>query len=259
MLQHLFPTTRGLTERVPDVDILHRHPIFSPRLIEIHPNSYPDLDLVFHPTDQNIVGVTLSTGEVAVVTISPTSTEILTTHSLEAWTLAYSHCGTHLYSGSDAATLSISPGVLTDRRTHNAGVTAILPLLSSDTKHLLLTGSYDDHLRVVRMASGQRTQTLASLDLGGGVWRLDIITETPGRWTLLASCMHAGAAVVRVSCTDWAAGQEEWTAEVLQRFTRHRSMNYGSDVMVGSGPRRTVVSTSFYDRLVCVWEADVDE
>ena len=50
---------------------------------------------------------------------------------------------------------------------------------------------------------------------------------------------------------------------MLAKFEEHESMNYGSDVqpldLEGEGGRergngeRTVVSTSFYDRLMCVW------
>lgn len=50
-------------------------------------------------------------------------------------------------------------------------------------------------------------------------------------------------------------------------FTKHDSMNYGSDVqpLESSAPGsedsrrvRTVVSTSFYDKLLCAWRFDAD-
>ena len=76
-------------------------------------------------------------------------------------------------------------------------------------------------------------------------------------YTLLASCMHAGSRIVQLSrCGD------EWEFAVLAKFEEHKSMNYGSDVQLlvgGSGvggrerQRRVIVSTSFYDRLMCVW------
>lgn len=86
-------------------------------------------------------------------------------------------------------------------------------------------------------------------------------------YTLLASCMHAGSRIVRLDRhrRSDSEGSDEWAFEVLARFEEHESMNYGSDVRplvgngeggVGSGAmkgERTVVSTSFYDRLMCVW------
>ena len=121
-----------------------------------------------------------------------------------------------------------------------------------------------------------RNQVLAETNLEGGVWRLKVIRhdiETRS-WIVLASCMHAGSRVVRVSQMTLQNGEEigEWEIEVLARFEEHKSMNYGSDVQPllssvaesGSGNKgdgdsekegqvQTVVSTSFYDRLMCLW------
>lgn len=80
--------------------------------------------------------------------------------------------------------------------------------------------------------------------------------------------MHAGSRVVRLSCRQGASEAEreaeaagEWSFEILARFEEHGSMNYGSDaqpVIDGRDSRRTVVSTSFYDKLLCVWHVDSD-
>jgi len=181
-----------------------------------------------------------------------------------------------------------------DRRSHDAGVVAILPLLPhphSRSGEYLLTGSYDDRLRVLCRPSGAatpavRNSVLAETNLDGGVWRLKLISSSSSdaqdgasrSWTVLASCMHAGARVVRITQT---VGEEEgvgqWTVVVLARFEEHASMNYGSDVQPvvlpsqdeseGVGQRegmsgamvkgtRTVVSTSFYDRRMCLWRID---
>jgi diphthamide biosynthesis protein 7 len=78
--------------------------------------------------------------------------------------------------------------------------------------------------------------------------------------------MHAGTRVVRLSrCGDG------WEFGVLAKFEEHKSMNYGSDVqplLTGVGgdggveggaeqqhEKRVIVSTSFYDKLMCVWRA----
>ncbi|GAB7340923.1 hypothetical protein MBLNU457_7274t1 [Dothideomycetes sp. NU457] len=156
-----------------------------------------------------------------------------------------------------------------DRRSHTAGVVSILPLTlstsSSPSDEFILTGSYDDHIRVLLRSSSAstpqvRNAVLAEENLGGGVWRLKLIHQSRDekgcKWIVLASCMHAGTRVVRV--TRMVSG--EWTIEVLSRFEEHASMNYGSDVrpLLGSEREtRTVVSTSFYDRLMCLWRVDL--
>lgn len=62
-----------------------------------------------------------------------------------------------------------------NRKLHHAGITAILPL--SET--LIITGSYDDHIRLLQLPKipgDTRPQLLAELNLGGGVWRLKLLT-----------------------------------------------------------------------------------
>ena len=66
--------------------------------------------------------------------------------------------------------------------------------------------------------------------------------------------MHAGTRIVQLSRSG-----EEWEFAVLAKFEEHKSMNYGSDVQpliggVGAEQqKRVIVSTSFYDKLMCVW------
>ena len=61
--------------------------------------------------------------------------------------------------------------------------------------------------------------------------------------------MHAGARIVELTrCAD-----DQWTISVLAKFEEHKSMNYGSDVQPGSGAGQTIISTSFYDKLLCLW------
>lgn len=78
---------------------------------------------------------------------------------------------------------------------------------------------------------------------------------------VLASCMHAGTRVVRVTRT-----LEQWDIEVLAEFTEHESMNYASDVWKPEGgydlqgkemSELLCVSSSFYDRRLCVWRVNV--
>lgn len=44
-----------------------------------------------------------------------------------------------------------------------------------------------------------------------------------------------------------------WSFDVLAKFEEHKSMNYGSDVQPSTG---MIVSTSFYDKLMCLWASE---
>ncbi|BCS14937.1 hypothetical protein ALUC_70170S [Aspergillus luchuensis] len=159
-------------------------------------------------------------------------------------------------------------------RHHTAGVTAILPLPvpMTDGAPWLLTGSYDESLRVYH--ASRRGEVLGEIGLGGGVWRLQILStqsrtlngeEGVKEWEflVLASCMHAGTRVVKVRVVGGESGElKECEMEVLAEFTEHQSMNYASDVWNlggnhGEGRELVVVSSSFYDRRVCVWRVNV--
>lgn len=72
------------------------------------------------------------------------------------------------------------------------------------------------------------------------------------KYKILASCMHAGARIIELSISD-----AECEFRVLACVTIHKSMCYACDVQPGEGEgKRVVVSTSFYDRLLCVWRFD---
>ena len=84
--------------------------------------------------------------------------------------------------------------------------------------------------------------------------------------------MHAGTRVIRLRGVKTELGSNEagvanadsvtweYEFEIVARFEEHESMNYASDVqplVTTSGALmttgRTVVSTSFYDKLMCLW------
>lgn len=170
---------------------------------------------------------------------------------------------------SDEASLPPTLLDYSDRaRHHTAGVTSILPLPLPlfQGAPIVLTGSYDEYLRVYHAT--QRGNVLAELCLGGGVWRLQMLrfsalSDEHFSVLILASCMHAGTRVVQVSCNrpesgEWNDGA--WKIEILAKFTEHESMNYASDVWRDKNINESgllVVSSSFYDRRVCVWDVDV--
>jgi len=164
-------------------------------------------------------------------------------------------CGTvpNLHSISIEASLEETTEaslIWKNRRIHFAGVTAILPL----DERVALSGSYDDHLRLVTLEKPPRVR--AEVNLDGGVWRLKLLKthrdlHTVRQYDILASCMHAGARIARITLT----GDEEPHIEVLAKFTEHESMNYGSDFVCAkdNSYNYTILSTSFYDKRLCLW------
>ena len=218
-------------------------------------------------------------------------------HSLEAWAVAWSDKELEiesklaiLYSGGDDSMLCrhssfgrpleaeghmgdeaqhLHGPSWRDKTTHNAGVTAILPLSlsASDEDDLLITGSYDEYVRVLALPNlGGRTKVLAEKQLGGGVWRLKLLDTiySPGKGihlVVLASCMHAGARLLKIARSD---STRRWSINIIAKFEEHESMNYASDGHIeglnedhSSG--YTCVSTSFYDRKLCVWTVEHPE
>ncbi|KAI6844557.1 WD40 repeat-like protein [Hortaea werneckii] len=252
------------------------------------------LSLAWHPRDPKVIALTLSDGRVVVcragqgdLWASDQDIEITTmfSHSLEAWWLAFSPSSSgalELYSGGDDQVLQRSvegeepeqcTSLWQDRRIHQAGVTYILPL----SPDLILTGSYDDHIRLISAPTVGRRQVLAEANLGGGVWRIKLLShhqvggentpsgastalsDTPEIGSergivILASCMYAGTRVLRL---NRQADDGEWHFEILVRFEEHQSMNYASDVQPENGDRKLIVSTSFYDKLLCLWRFDL--
>ena len=261
----------------------------------------------WHPTITGLLAVTTSTGAVYLAQLSgvydalQAYENVTIMHSLEAWCVAFSPslplvnvdsdvgAGSFtLYSGGDDSTLrylscTLEDGTVADDTSafqapypamkvsgHDAGVTAILPLAlaAADGSHIVLTGSYDDVLRVFAIKpltetyGARQARLLTELNLGGGVWRMKLISlnasaalqrHGAGAWRalLLVSCMHAGARVVEIR----GDATDDIKTQVLGRFEEHKSMNYGSDFQSnGEDGDLLCVSTSFYDKLLCLWE-----
>src|SRR6202012_4802846 len=126
------------------------------------------------------------------------------------------------------------------------------------------TGSYDEFLRVFEVdAKLLRPTFKTGLRFeGGGVWRLKVLDEytrtdngqgssvSQYHYLLLASLMHAGAAIVRVTYTVPAPPAQSapshsptpqegtWTITPLMTFTAgHESMVYSCDARLENGTK----------------------
>ncbi|KAI3339353.1 WD40-repeat-containing domain protein [Ustulina deusta] len=274
------------------------------------------LSCAWHPSLPYLLAITTSDYQVHILRVDDswsahqTSSSPIITHTLEAWTVAFSPSlansedatndielgrsrGFAVYSGGDDSELLSTtcvydgdqgnsaenhvdamtvPYPTVTTKGHRAGVTAILPLslVLADGSGVVVSGSYDDCLRVysihpqIRGVMLRPPKLLAEENLGGGVWRLKLVkleksskegTGSQTNWAalILASCMHAGSRVlvIRGNYSDFCQ------IDVLGQFEEHQSMNYGSDFQPGTehdGRRLRCVSTSFYDRLLCLWE-----
>lgn len=162
------------------------------------------------------------------------------------------------------AEISASQGLI--KREHNAGVTAILPLPSgSRDVELLVTGSYDDHIRVFRLGLPHEHQwkaprALLERSLGGGVWELKLMKCRVGgphggvTAEILVSCMHAGPRIVRLQVDGSDA--EMW---VVHEFDGHEgfgghTLNYASHFRAVGDRGIEFATTSFYDKKLHFWE-----
>ncbi|KPM40177.1 hypothetical protein AK830_g6367 [Neonectria ditissima] len=249
----------------------------------------------WHPLDPSALAVTTSTGGARLLRlndeyrITDSSLDLAIANSLEAWCINFSPASSDAsevvdaqvtaYCGGDDSMLrymSLRSGSADEephgespyppimiKGTHTAGVTAILPLslIAKDKGRIVVTGSYDDRLRVFIIHDLHETYGLKRVELvleenlDGGVWRLDLVDTHQRNGSLririLASCMHAGARLIEVEARD----EQSWTCKVLAQFEEHKSMNYGSDfVRGGEGDGLRCVSTSFYDKLLCIWD-----
>lgn len=109
-----------------------------------------------------------------------------------------------------------------NRKLHHAGITAILPL--SET--LIITGSYDDHIRLLQLPKipgGTRPQLLAELNLGGGVWRLKLLTArgASSQWDEDDSSAAAAAENKSPSGSTVSALRSSCSSSSRNRITRY--------------------------------------
>ncbi|KLU84556.1 hypothetical protein MAPG_03597 [Magnaporthiopsis poae ATCC 64411] len=265
----------------------------------------------WHPTVRDMLAFSTLAGDVHLarlgatddggfaVAATMTRTSVLY-HTELAWTVALAPKLT-VYSGGDDAALryvactpppdgddeggsdpfvSVCEAVAMQRGPHEAGVVSILPLpdVALETGHnVVVTGSYDDKVRVLAVrppdadVATQQYRVLAEAHVGGGAWRLRLVSVAVSRgegakvWRirLLAPCMSAGSRVleIRGSAGGDGLGGQQWEVEVLGSWFEDGEgdgmLNYGADFQPGtaSGDDRplTCVSTSFYSKMLYLW------
>ncbi|KAF9624507.1 hypothetical protein IFM89_011620 [Coptis chinensis] len=149
------------------------------------------------------ISVGLLDGSVSIITVREAQLKVQKTwvaHDFEVWATSFDTHQPHLvYTGSDDCRFSCwdlreSPSSLAfqNKKTHKMGICCIAK--SPADPNTLLTGSYDEYLRVWDVRSISKPINESSICLGGGVWRIKHHPSIPG--LILAACMHNGFAVV---------------------------------------------------------------
>ncbi|CAN6713840.1 unnamed protein product [Malus baccata var. baccata] len=206
-----------------------------------------------------LFSVGLSNGSVAIASIGESQLETQETwkaHDFEVWTASYDiHQPQLVYSGSDDCKfkcwdLRDGPSKLVFQNTkgHAIGVCCIAK--NPYDSNSVVTGSYDEYLRLWDVRSISTPVNETSVCLGGGVWRIKFHPFVAG--LVLTACMHNGFSI----------NINEDKTEVIETYSKHESLAYGADwhrdKSFHEGKRNsTLVATcSFYDRLLRLWMPD---
>uniref|UniRef100_A0A7N0TZU2 methylated diphthine methylhydrolase n=1 Tax=Kalanchoe fedtschenkoi TaxID=63787 RepID=A0A7N0TZU2_KALFE len=203
------------------------------------------------------VAIGISDGSVAVVSVTESGLSLHQQwegHQFEVWTSSFDCHLPHLvYTGSDDCRFcgwdlrdDPSSAAFQNTKAHSAGVCCITK--NPNDPNTLLTGSYDEYLRVWDMRSLSKPVNEKSLCLGGGVWRLKYHPSIPD--LVLSACMHNGFAIVDTKSS---------MLEIVETYTKHESLAYGADWQrrkLGNDNADTahvVATCSFYDKLLRIW------
>lgn len=214
------------------------------------------------------IAISHSNGTLTIVDLGQSQPQVCDSgaaHELETWIASYDSWNPKvIYTGADDCQFcawdtrqGLDTAVFRNKKTHTMGVCSIQT--NPQVEHFLITGSYDENLRLWDMRMGTRPVMKLEMGLGGGVWRLK--WHPLDRGLVLAACMHNGFVLVRV---DGDA------MEVVEEYKGHESLAYGADWYQGtwcnSEPERPVeknsvrslaATCSFYDKALHVWEPSV--
>lgn len=177
-------------------------------------------------------------------------------HDFEAWTCAFDRYNENLvFSGGDDTLIKIydirMKSCTLTNRSHGAGVTSLLS--HPGKEYCLLTGSYDEELRV--FDTRHFKQPVTQLNLGGGIWRLKLAPQN--RNLILAACMYHNFSVISFNPKDTAKG-----LSLSAVISTHESICYGADwcphiggvsSTCNSNRQELFMATgSFYDHRMCL-------
>ncbi|XP_017850505.1 diphthine methyltransferase [Drosophila busckii] len=177
-------------------------------------------------------------------------------HGFEAWTCAFDRWSpSRMYSGGDDGLLhaydlrSEQEERVWTNRAHGAGVTCLLSHPQHENQ--LLTGSYDEQLRLFDTRNMKRT--LAELNLNGGIWRLK--PHPQQKDLILAACMYTNFSVVGLESAESGCA-----LNLLGTYEEHSSICYGADwapilnTRTDEGGQQLLymATCSFYDHKLCL-------
>ncbi|XP_011295791.2 diphthine methyltransferase isoform X6 [Musca domestica] len=175
--------------------------------------------------------------------------EILKTwhaHNFEAWICAFDRWDQNrVYTGGDDTFLNVydlrTESRILLNKSHAAGVTCLLS--HPVREHVLLTGSYDEHLRTFDTRAMRAP--LSEINLQGGIWR---IKSDPREHNLmLCACMYHNFSIVHLADLN--------APTLTGEFGEHTSICYGADwdLNFDEGDDGLNMATcSFYDHKLCV-------
>ncbi|XP_004535060.1 diphthine methyltransferase isoform X2 [Ceratitis capitata] len=216
------------------------------------------LDWRYTPAGQYQILVSDSKGAVNLIDYTPqcelNKAQVFAAHGFEAWTCAFDKWDMNrVYSGGDdillhAYDLRSCMRIFTNK-SHNAGVTCLLS--HPECEHLLLTGSYDEHLRTFDTRAMK--QPLGELNLGGGIWRLKL--DPLKRDLVLTACMYHNFSIVQLS-----HGMLE-EPRLVGEYYEHKSICYGADWCRDVQDKEDLYTAtcSFYDHKLCVAQVENEE
>ena len=173
-------------------------------------------------------------------------------HNFEAWICSFDKWNENrFYTGGDDTFLN-SYDVRMDtkillNKSHMAGVTCLLS--HPQQEHILLTGSYDENLRIFDTRSLK--QPIGEINLGGGIWRLK--SHPLHHNLILTACMYHNFSVVDLA--------DLISPNLVGEYFEHKSICYGADWCLNVDKNENplyMATCSFYDHKLCVSSVEMN-
>lgn len=213
------------------------------------------VDILRHQ-DEMMFTSSYSDGSIKIFQVAPDRIERIhnwQAHTLEAWVSTWSRSmdtlSSIVYSGGDDALFqawdvrdtSHEPcRKFLDRKTHQAGVCWITEVESHP--HMVLTGSYDQNIRIWDLRNNSRPICTSQHDTGGGVWRIK--PHPKDSTLLLTACMYNGFLVYRIE----EQGDSFYITE-CEHYPHQQTLAYGASWSQNGA----VATCSFYDNALHLW------